>query len=147
MSAASDRILQRDEARGPTTKTSSVMLRIQFENGSGLVLATARVPALVKCEPAASVPPSSAAKPFHRRARVAERGDGDERAADRPDHRVHRVPHRVHPRHLVGDELDDVEHERRADDQVVVEDAELLRQLTPSRSATRGPESPPSRRG
>ncbi len=34
-----------------------------MENGSGLAFATARVPALVKCVPAASVPPMSAASP------------------------------------------------------------------------------------
>ncbi len=34
-----------------------------MENGSGLVLAAARVPALVKCVPAASAPPSSATSP------------------------------------------------------------------------------------
>ena len=47
----------------PTTKTSPRMLRIQFEKGSGLVFATTRVPAFVKCEPAASVPPRSAPDP------------------------------------------------------------------------------------
>jgi hypothetical protein len=48
-------------ARTPseTTNASSPRLRSQFENGSGLVLARARVPALLKCDPAARVPPSS----------------------------------------------------------------------------------------
>ena len=44
----------------PTTNTSSPTLRNQFENGSGLALATTRVPAFVKCVLAATVPPSSA---------------------------------------------------------------------------------------
>src|SRR5262249_23579545 len=50
-------------ARKPraTTKPSSDRLRIQFENGSGLVLATARVPALVACVLVASSAPVSAA--------------------------------------------------------------------------------------
>ena len=47
----------------PTTNTSSVRLRIQFVNGSGLAFATARVPAFPKWELAASDPPSSATRP------------------------------------------------------------------------------------
>ncbi len=42
----------------PTTKRSSAMLRNQFVNGSGLALASTRVPALLKCVLAASAPPN-----------------------------------------------------------------------------------------
>ncbi len=45
----------------PTTNTSSPRLRAQFENGSGLVLTIARVPALVRWVLPATTPPSSAA--------------------------------------------------------------------------------------
>ena len=40
--------------------------------------------------------------------RLAERRHRDERAAERTNHRVHGVPDRVDPGHLVGDELDHV---------------------------------------
>ena len=123
----------------PTTKMSSLMLRIQLLNGSGLALATARVPALPKCDPAASVPPRSADKPLDRRAGVTKRRDRDQRAADGPDDRVDRVPDRVDPRDLVGDELDDVQHDRRANDDVVVEDLELLAAARPSRTGCARP--------
>src|SRR6267142_2225189 len=44
-----------------TASTSSPKLRIQLLNGSGLVLAAARVPALVRCVVIATDPPRSAA--------------------------------------------------------------------------------------
>ena len=44
----------------PTTKRSSPRLRAQFENGSGLALASTRVPLLLKCVLAASAPPRRA---------------------------------------------------------------------------------------
>src|SRR5688572_13878254 len=47
----------------PTTKRSSPKLRIQFENGSGLVLAAARVLVLLRWLPAATTPPASATSP------------------------------------------------------------------------------------
>jgi hypothetical protein len=45
----------------PPTARSSVSDAVQFENGSGDVLITARLPAFVKWLPAASVPPRIAA--------------------------------------------------------------------------------------
>src|SRR5438093_4924722 len=45
----------------PMTNASSMKLRNQLLNGSGLVYATARVLALVRCVLEASVPPTSAA--------------------------------------------------------------------------------------
>ena len=69
-----------------------------------------------------------------RRAGVAERSDRDDGSANRPDDRVDRIPDRIHPRNLVGDELDDVEDERDADHDIVVEDAELLGKVDPAES-------------
>src|SRR5262249_7118271 len=60
--------------------------------------------------------------------RVADRVDCDQRAAKRPDDRMDRVPHRVEPRDLVGDELDEIHRQRGADDDRVIERAELVRQ-------------------
>ncbi len=48
-----------------TANASSPRLRIQLLNGSGEVLAAARVPALVACEPSATLPASSAAANRH----------------------------------------------------------------------------------
>ena len=47
----------------PMTKPSSAKLKAQFETGSGLVFTAARVPAFVRCAPAATDPPSSAISP------------------------------------------------------------------------------------
>ena len=47
----------------PTTKTSSPRLSSQLVNGSGLALATTRVPAFVMWELPATMPPSSAVRP------------------------------------------------------------------------------------
>ena len=44
------------------------------------------------------------------RGQLAQRAARQERAADRPDDRVHRVPQRVHDRDLVGQELDEEQH-------------------------------------
>jgi len=44
------------------------------------------------------------------------------------------VPQGIDPRDLVGDELHHIEHQRRSDDPVVVEDAELFRQRDPPES-------------
>jgi hypothetical protein len=64
----------------PIANTSSPRLRIQFENGSGLVLAAARVLVLVRWLPAAIVP---AQQRGHRTAMpgddVAEGGDRQSR--------------------------------------------------------------------
>ena len=94
------------------------------------MLAAARVPALVKWVPAASVPPSSATSPSTVGLASPSAATAISAAADRPDQRVDGIPQRVQPRDLVGDELDDVEHQRGADHEVVVEDAELLGQRT-----------------
>src|SRR5262245_18395035 len=67
--------------------------------------------------------------------RVAERRDGNECAPNRTNHRVHDMPDRVKPRNLVGHELDEVHHDRRADDDVVVEDLELRRKGHPVEAA------------
>ena len=63
---------------------------------------------------------------------VAERGDGNHRAAHRPNQRVHGIPDRIDPRNLVGDELDEIQDRRRADDPRIVEDLELIGQLDPA---------------
>ena len=115
----------------PTTKRSSAMLRAQFEKGSGLALARTRVPLLLKCVLAASAPPSSAttasvAGAFSPSVATAINAPPIGRMT-----RVHGVPHRVHPGNLVRDEFDDVEHQRGADDPVVVEDLVLRRQRDP----------------
>ena len=115
----------------PMTKTSSKRLKAQLLNGSGLALAATRVPALVTWLPAATVPPMRAMIACSHGRGLAQRGDRDQRAAERADEGVDGVPQRVDPRHLVGDELDGVEHDRGADDPVVVEDRELRRQLDP----------------
>ena len=47
----------------PITKASSARLSPQLLNGSGLTFTAARVPALVKWPPAASVPPTIAVTP------------------------------------------------------------------------------------
>ena len=47
----------------PTANASSPRLKSQFENGSGLTLTAARVPAFVKWLLAAKVPPASAVSP------------------------------------------------------------------------------------
>ncbi len=47
----------------PITKASSARLSPQLVNGSGLTFTAARVPALVKWPPAASVPPTIAVTP------------------------------------------------------------------------------------
>ena len=72
-------------------------------------------------------------EPLQRRTRVPQRGDGNHRAADRPDDGVDPVPQRVHPRDFVGHELDHVHRERDRNHVRVVEDAELLRQRAPNR--------------
>ena len=112
----------------PMTKTSSARLTAQLLNGSGLTLTAARVPALVRWPPAASVPPVIAMI-------ACSHGDASPSvvtATSAPPSgrttRVDGVPQRVDPRHLVGDELDGVEHQRGADDPGVVEERELRRQ-------------------
>ena len=43
---------------------------------------------------------------------LAHRRHRDQRAADRANQRVDRIPDRIDPRDLVGDELDDVQRRR-----------------------------------
>jgi hypothetical protein len=62
---------------------------------------------------------------------IAQRGDRDQRATKRTNRRVQHVPQRVEVRNLVGEELDEVQHERCADDDRVVERLELRRQIDP----------------
>ena len=114
------------------TKTSSARLSAQLENGSGLVLATARVPALVKCVPAARVPPRSATRPStvglaSPSAATAMRAPPTGRISVWTASQSESSQGILSATNSI-----DVQHERRADDDVVVEDAELLGQRDPA---------------
>src|SRR5262249_59107479 len=75
------------------------------------------------------------------------RGERDPRPADRTDDGVNGVPDRVDPRDLVGNELDQVERDRGADDPVVVEDLVLRGQIDPAVAARKAEDRPGSVQG
>ena len=76
----------------PTASRSPAKLSTQLLNGSGLALATARVPALPRCPVMANRATHERGECFHRRRRLTESGHGDERPTQRPDDGVNRVP-------------------------------------------------------
>ena len=122
------------------TASSSPNDAAQFENGSGDVLMTARLPDFARWLPAASVPPRIAAASIMAVGRIAEHARGERGAGRNPDERLHDVPGRIHAGHLVGEELDQAHEARRREHQRMREHVESRRQVDP----VRGSPGPPT---
>ena len=97
----------------PTTREVFPKLSAQLLKGSGDVLATARVPAFVRCVVSAR-PTEDRSQSLRRRRRLPKRCHRDEGATDWTHDGVQGVPRRVDPRDLVRDKLHHVHRERSA---------------------------------
>jgi hypothetical protein len=71
----------------------------------------------------------------HRRIGVAEHRRGERRARGNADEAVHGIPEAVEPGQLVGEELHRAHEAARGEDQRVLEQAQVLRQLEPAQRA------------
>ena len=103
-----------------------------FENGSGDVLAEARIVSLVAWLVAASVPPISAAAVTQLAWSPPKTAAGQSRAGRDPDEGMDRVPDAVETRDLVDEELDEEHQPGGADDDRMGEHVQIAREMRSS---------------
>ena len=119
------------------TARSSPNDAAQFENGSGDVLMSARLPALARWLPAASEPPRIAAASVGSGRRIAEDACRERGTGRNANQGVHQIPHRIEAGNLVGEEFDEAHEPRRREHARMREHVKARRQLDPAQVAQR----------